>query len=557
MNDPHLAGIQASLLEKDNKLKQLKEQLSSLTEEFESNWNQIAEKDNQIEQLKNQIASAKAEFETQQAAVESSNYLLKQASERLTNLTSKVTSIQDNMHNLQMEINKYDFQIKKLNETPLPTAVIPIQDDELTELQEQVKDAESRFYQVKALVQQVGQECKNQILRLNEEIRAETDEINCEYAALQQKNTELTQSIKEVENARKIELARIDAEREQLEKSKIPTEQYENQIAQLKKEIHELDLHIMDLETKIENEQKAEKVRQETAEKLQQQIDEKRKLSAESIKNSKNILATQNKELHKLKSLIEKQNETNERLKAELDALQRGEAQKPDFDLIFEQDKNEIQRRFEAAMRKEMKAQEKIGAQQREIDAQIQKKKQTINQYNQVISDCLQEARKMAQTAHERRQKCKILSAQLKQLQGEYEALQAKANQNMPSQPANSKAPSSPVIKLPAPKSPPRKSEQKKPPKRPVDLSEVEQLSNELDKYGKELSAAEEEMKQLKNEEESIYKEIVRLKKENAELEQGLERYDEVFQYHKILKQESASAVSNDKTSKSTSGKRK
>ena len=551
--DAHVMAIQSALIEKDNKLKQMKEELERLTQEFEANYNSITQKDQQIAELQNQIASAKAEFEAMQLQVQNSNKLLQDSSQRLTNLQAKRDSLKESIANINREVMKYDFQIKKLNETPLPVAVETIKDEELEQLQDQVRDAQDRFNKVKnVLIPQIAMEVKSQLMRAQEEIRVENETLQNEYFSLQQKNNELKEQIANVEKERQEELAYIEAQRKQLEQEVVPTDKYEADIATLKAEIVKLDNQIVELERNIENEQKAEENRRDISQKLKQQLDEKQEQYKHQIQEAQNSLNIQKVQITKLKKEIEQQNATNERLQSELEKLQRGQIEKPDFEAIFAQDKAEIERRFTKAMNKEKKAQEQIAAQQSEVEAQIQKKRQIAQVLNDNINKALTEAKKRAEIARKRRLKTKELKLKLKQLEGEYDALQeeVKLSQQKNAQQAKDEQ----ALKLPvfvpgqkqsrkespkrSPQKPPKIQIPQKPVQKPIDDSELTRLTQEMDKYNQQLTDAQNEMDALKKEEESIKNEMKRLKEENAKLEEGLKSYDEVFQYHKLLKKE-------------------
>ena len=549
--DTHVMGIQAALIEKETKLKQLKEELETLTQEFEANYNSITQKDKQIADLQDQIASSKAEFESLQLQVQNSNKLLQDSSQRLTNLQSKRDALKESIAAVNRDVMKYDFQIKKLNETPLPVAIETIKDDELEELQNQVKDAQERFNKIKnVLLPQVISEVKTQIMRAQEEIRAENESLQNEYLTLQAKNAELKDQIVNVEKERESELAYINSQRKQLEEEVVPTQEYEQQIAALKSEISKLDTQIYELEKNIESEQKAEEQRRDISQKLKQQLDDKAEESRQQIQEAQNALNIQKTEIIKLKKVIEKQNATNERLKSELEKLQKGQLEKPDYEAIFAQDKAEIERRYEAVILKEKKAQAEIAAQQNEVNKQIEKKKQAAQIITDKINKCRAESKKRAELAHKKKSKAKVLKLKLKQLEGEYESLQndvenAKARAKLAEEQAQKLPVYSPVkkqIERP-PKIPKEKPVKAAPPPKPqiqkqINDDELTKLTQEMDKYNKQLTDAQNEMNELKKEEDSITSEMRRLKEENAKLEEGLKSYDEIFQYHKLLKKE-------------------
>lgn len=538
MDNQHIKVIGDSIKEKDEQLNQLKQKLQQLTNDFQLNLRDINEKDNQIEQLKRDIENANLEYESSKQRLESSNILLQKASERLTNLETKSSNITDSIRNIKSEILKYEFQITKIKETPIQTQNLHYQDLELDELREQAEDAEKRLEQVYRLIEDIHHECKIQIEKVNEDMRNETEPLQREFDLLQSRNAELKSSIKHFEINMRNGLEQLELQKKQIEAEVIPTEHYENQIVDLKNEIRRVDAQIDDLEDKIKSEKKAEEQSRKLSEKLKGDLDERMAQSSEQLLKARNTIGTQKKEITRIKRLIDEQNERNNKLSCVLEDLQQGREVKQNFEEIYAQEKAELDDKFEKLMQKEKRAQDKIAAQQREVDAQIDKKKKELGILTEQINRCIDETRKRSEYTKKKKKKIKTLVIAIKQMEGELmnikNDIEREKERNKPMQV---------IIKTEDNRRNPKLHSEadnvckKEGNEEDFDIGEVERLSNQIEQYEKQFGEAQKEMELLKTEEQTILKEVERLKSENACLEKGLEKFDEVLQYHKLLKE--------------------
>ena len=524
--------------EKEAKLASVQSSYQELANEFETHYEMIVKRDATIEQLRVQISSAIGEKEDAEARARMNTQLLSRSSDRLTTLEKRDEEVKAKIRDVKSEILKIQFETAKLAETKL-TVEPEITEDELAELRERLADAEQRKNLTFQLVASINDESRAQVGRVQEQTESELNTTRAKHRDLGARRNELLAAIRGAERKMRDEIEQLDVARKEIEASFEAKTGKESEISELKAELRSIEAGLASLEAATAEERKQDEDRRAIVQTIKQKIDERSAVTEGDLAQARAILETQKKEIRKLQSSLEKQNEKLENMQAQIDEDEHNMSQKPDLEFMMEQDKQKLNQAFAKKARKQLKAQQTLESQQKQIDVQLTKQRRSIEQLAETINKCVNESKKRAEFAKKEKKKSKLVGIEIKQLEGELDGLEQKDNDTidipMPEV-------SQPVVKpnalvRPVPPPPPLKTVSKTRTSKPtVNLAEVEELTRQLDECNDQMEARQREMETLKNEQLAIEREIGYLTAENQNLRQELSGYDDLSAYFNQLK---------------------
>ena len=523
--------------EKEAKLAEVQSSYQELTNEFETHYEMIVKRDATIEQLRVQISSSIAEKEAAESRARLSAQLLSRSSDRLTTLEKRDEEVKTKIRDLKAEILKIQFETAKVAETKL-TVDPEITEDELAELRERLADAEQRKNLTFQLVAGINDESRAQVSHVQEQTESELNATRMRHRDLTTRKNELLTAVRGAERKMRDEIEQLEASRKEIEASFEAKSGKDAEITELRGELRRIEADLTHLEEITAEERKTDEERRVIVQTIKQKLDERSAVTGGDLSQARAILETQKKEMSKIQTALERENERIEALQAQIDEEERGMTQKPDFGMMMEQDKQKLNQSFAKKARKQLKAQQTLESQQKQIEVQLTKQRRSIEQLSETINKCVNESRKRMEFAKKEKKKSKLVAIEIKKLEGELDGLEKKEDDSiqipMPTMtpPAQTNAIKRPG-KTPPPLEVPSKP-QKAPP--PVNLAEVEDLTRQLDLCNDQMEARQEEMEVLKSEQLVIEREVGRLTVENQKLKQELQGYDELAAYFKQLK---------------------
>jgi len=487
-------------------------------------------------QLQTQIEAFNTELESSKSEISTNSFLLEKATERQAILEAKSLQIGDNIRNIKAEILKCEFQIAKLKETA-PEIPEPSNDSEIQQLKAQAADADDRLMKVSELVDQVHEECTSQIMKVEEETRIEIETMTKELDTLKVRNSELNSSLRVVESSMRESIDNLEYQKKQIESQGTSIKVNDDQMLSLKSQINKVEEEILKIDNQIKEKLEIEKMKREELDRIKKEIQTKTETYENRISKSKSSLKIQYKEMKHLEKKVDELNNRNGELKKIIDDANVGRMQRPNYSQMLKEEKEKMEKEFLEMIRIEQEKQESIIEKQKEMDKIIFEKKNNIEQFSYKITKCAQEARKRAELSHQERKKIKLLKTQMKTLESELEELRNETlNQSSvihlsPKKGDNAKKIIPPPIKtqdLPQIRLPSPSSEKK--------LNVIKELSDEMEELDQQLSNSQKEIESLQFEEDELSKEIKRLKDENHSMEESLQNFDDIIQFHSSLK---------------------
>ena len=524
--------------EKEAKLAAVQSSYQELANEFETHYEMIVKRDATIEQLRVQISSAIGEKEDAEARARMNTQLLSRSSDRLTTLEKRDEEVKAKIRDVKSEILKIQFETAKLAEAKL-TVEPEITEDELAELRERLADAEQRKNLTFQLVASINDESRAQVGRVQEQTESELNATRGKHRDLGSRRNELLAAIRGAERKMRDEIEQLDVARKEIEASFEAKTGNESEISELKAELRSIEAGLASLEAATAEERKQDEDRRAIVQTIKQKIDERSAVTEGDLAQARAILETQKKEIRKLQSSLEKQNEKLENMQAQIDEEEHNMSQKPDLEFMMEQDKQKLNQAFAKKARKQLKAQQTLESQQKQIDVQLTKQRRSIEQLAETISKCVNESKKRAEFAKKEKKKSKLVGIEIKQLEGELSGLEQKDNDTIeiPMPEVSQPAVQPNALVRPIPPPPPLKTVSTTRTSKPtVNLAEVEELTRQLDECNDQMEARQHEMETLKNEQLAIEREIGYLTAENQNLRQELSGYDDLSAYFNQLK---------------------
>jgi chromosome segregation ATPase len=530
-----IEGLMAIMRDKDAKLSECRADCQDLLRQFEVNYEMIQKRDENIEQLRLQIESYTAELEATQSRSRLTTQAITRASDRLTTLEKRAEDLKKKIHLIHGELLTVQFETEKLREVK-PLIVSTVDPNEVQELRVSLADAERRRAMTLNLIADIKNESQVTIDSLSDEYEEERKVLQIKVNEYGNRRSELLAAIRGIEREMRDQIDRIEMARRELEDTFETKSGAETEISSLKNDIREIDVEIAGLDSQAEEARKAEEQRRSILQTIKQKMDERSKITDEDILRAQSVLENQKREISKLSQSLEAWNERLETASSQIDELESGMKRKPNIGEYLESEKAKLDRMFTKRARKELRTQQRISGEQSTIELQITQQRSVIDVLVNAINKCVQDARRRSEFAHQERKKGKLISVQIQGLEGELEGLRQKEDPVIPESIIPRPAPAALKRKAPPPL---QISHFKSSPvsKRPqINLHEVENLSEQLERYHAEMEEGQKEMQRLKADADGIAKDIEKFTAEGLQLKRDLSSFEDVRQYLVSLK---------------------
>lgn len=532
--------------EKEAKLAEVKSSYQELTQEFEVHYDMIVKRDSAIEKLHIQLSSAISEREAAESRANLNTQMLTRASERLTNLEKRDEEIKSKLRDIKAEILKIQFETAKVAEAK-PVYQQEVSEDELFELRERLDDSSKRKSMTFEIVASINDESRAQISHVQEQNSAELASTQAHLKDLTVRRNELLSAIRACERKMRDEIEQIETQRVDVEET-FEQIRGDPEITEIKAELRSLEDDIVNLEAQAEEERAADEQRRSIVQTIKQKLDDRTSITEGDLAKARAILETQKREIEKLAESLEGETARVEALNEEVEIAERGMENKPDFEYMLEQDKQKLNQLFTKKARKQLKAQQRLEEEQKQLDVQIAQQRRSIEQFSETINRCVAEARKRAEFGRSQKKKSKLASIEIKALEGELEGLKQKEDDIIDIPMPDFGIPHRPTHTVIT--SPPKPAPSKRRASESIDLAEVENLTNQVEKYSQKMDEMRLEMESLVNEEESINAKLISLNNENSALKQDLASFEEIQTYFRMLKARPIPTIQPPKTSK-------